>query len=132
MIIRNGIDIIDIRRIRKLINKYNFRFKKRCFSSEEIKKSESRAKSVESYAKRYAAKEACSKALGTGLARGVFWKDIEIQNDKYGKPEIILHNNAMKFLKKINPNNEFSLEVSLSDELNYAIANVTIYENKKK
>ncbi len=132
MIIRNGIDIIDIRRIRKLINKYNFRFKKRCFSSEEIKKSESRAKSVESYAKRYAAKEACSKALGTGLARGVFWKDIEIQNDKYGKPEIILHNNAMKFLKKINPNNEFSLEVSLSDELDYAIANVTIYENKKK
>ena len=132
MIIRNGIDIIDIRRIRKLIDKYNFRFKQRCFSSGEINKSESRAKSVESYAKRYAAKEACSKALGTGLARGVFWKDIEIQNDKYGKPEIILHNNAMKFLKKINPNNEFSLEVSLSDELNYAIANVTIYENKKK
>ena len=63
MIIRNGIDIIDIRRIRKLINKYNFRFKKRCFSNEEINKSESRAKSVESYAKRYAAKEACSKAL---------------------------------------------------------------------
>ena len=132
MIIRNGIDIIDIRRIRKIIDKYNFRFKQRCFSSGEINKSESRAKSVESYAKRYAAKEACSKALGTGLARGVFWKDIEIQNDKYGKPEIILHNNAMKFLKKINPNNEFSLEVSLSDELNYAIANVTIYENKKK
>ena len=132
MIIRNGIDIIDIRRIRKLINKYNFRFKKRCFSNGEINKSESRAKSVESYAKRYAAKEACSKALGTGLARGVFWKDIEIQNDKYGKPEILLHNHAMKYLKKIIPNNNCSLEVSLSDESNYAIANVTIYENRKK
>ena len=132
MIIRNGIDIIHIKRIRKLIKKYNFRFKKRCFSNEEINKSESRAKSVESYAKRYAAKEACSKALGTGLARGVFWKDIEIQNDIYGKPEILLHNNAMKYLKKIIPNNDCSLEVSLSDESNYAIANVTIYENKKK
>ena len=132
MIIRNGIDIIDIRRIRKLIDKYNFRFKQRCFSSAEINKSESRAKSVESYAKRYAAKEACSKALGTGLARGVFWKDIEIQNDIYGKPEILLHNNAMKYLKKIIPNNDCALEVSLSDELNYAIANVTIYENEKK
>ena len=132
MIIRNGIDIIDIRRIRKLINKYNFRFKKRCFSNGEIIKSESRAKSVESYAKRYAAKEACSKALGTGLARGVFWKDIEIQNDIYGKPKILLHNNAMKYLKKIIPNNDCALEVSLSDELNYAIANVTIYENEKK
>ena len=132
MIIRNGIDIIDIRRIRRLINKYNFRFKKRCFSNEEINKSESRAKSVESYAKRYAAKEACSKALGTGLARGVFWKDIEIKNDKYGKPEILLHNNAMKYLKKIIPNNDCALEVSLSDEKEFAIANVIISENEKK
>ena len=132
MILTNGIDIIDIRRIKKTIDKFGDKFKKRCFSQKEIIRSENKIKSAESYAKRYAAKEACAKALGTGLARGVFWKDIEIQNDKYGKPEIILHNNAMKFLKKINPNNEFSLEVSLSDELNYAIANVTIYENKKK
>ena len=80
MIYGNGIDIIDINRIRKVIDKYGNRFKKRCFSITEIERSEKRKNSVESYAKRYAAKEACAKALGTGLARGVFWKDIEVQN----------------------------------------------------
>ena len=84
MIIGNGIDIIDINRIRRVIDKYGNRFKKRCFSISEIERSEKRLNSVESYAKRYAAKEACSKALGTGLARGVFWKDIEVENNRYG------------------------------------------------
>ena len=132
MIISNGIDIIDIRRIKKTIDKYNFRFKKKCFHSGEINKSESRLKSVESYAKRYAAKEACAKALGTGLARGVFWKDIEVQNDKFGKPKIKLHNNALKFLKKLLKIMITSIEVSLSDEKIYAIANVIIYEKEKR
>ena len=127
MIISNGIDIIDIRRIKKTIDKYSYRFKNRCFQPGEIKKSESRVKSVESYAKRYAAKEACAKALGTGLARGVFWKDIEVQNDQFGKPKIKLHNKALKFLENLSKNNECSIEVSLSDEINYAIANVIIY-----
>jgi len=125
-----GTDIIDIRRIKKTIDKYGERFKKRCFYKSEIIKSESRIKSVESYAKRYAAKEACAKALGTGLARGVFWKDIEIQNNKYGKPNIILHKNALKFLNKINTKNHLKIEVSLSDEKNYAIANVIIYSDE--
>ena len=80
MVISNGIDLIDIRRIKKTIEKYNYKFKQRCFHTGEINKSEERLKSVESYAKRYAAKEACAKALGTGLARGVYWKDIEVQN----------------------------------------------------
>ena len=127
MVITNGIDVIDIRRIKNTIERYGFRFKNRCFHLGEIKKSESRAKSVESYAKRYAAKEACAKALGTGLAKGVFWKDIEIQNDEFGKPKIKLHNNALKLFKNLRKNNEFSIEVSLSDEKNYAIANVIIY-----
>jgi len=130
MIISNGIDIIDIRRINKIIDKYKFRFKKKCFHPGEICKSEKRLKSVESYAKRYAAKEACAKALGTGLARGVFWKDIEVQNDIYGKPQIKLHNTALKFLKKLTKSNDSSIEVSLSDEKNYAIANVIIYGKK--
>ena len=132
MIISTGIDIIDIRRIKKTLNKYNYRFKKKCFHPSEINKSESRLKSAESYAKRYAAKEACAKALGTGLARGVFWKDIEVQNDEFGKPKIKLHNNALKFLKKITKNNDYSIEVSLSDEKIYAIANVIIYEKEKR
>ena len=132
MIISNGIDIIDIRRIKKTIDKYNFRFKEKCFHPGEISKSEARLKSVESYAKRYAAKEACAKALGTGLARGVFWKDIEVHNDKFGKPKIKLHNNALKFVKKLTRSKGFSIEVSLSDEKKYAIANVTIYGKEKR
>jgi len=131
MIISNGIDIIDIRRIKKTIDKYDMKFKKRCFHLGEINKSETRFKSVESYAKRYAAKEACAKALGTGLARGVFWKDIEVQNDKFGKPHIKIHNNALKFFQKLTKDKDCSIEVSLSDEKNYAIANVIIYRNEK-
>ena len=127
MIITNG---IDIRRIRKIIDRYDMKFKKKCFHPSEIKKSESRIKSVESYAKRYAAKEACAKALGTGLARGVFWKDIEIQNNQYGKPIVKLHNKALKFFKNLKKNSECLIEISLSDEINYAVANVIIYEKK--
>ena len=104
MIYGNGIDIIDINRIRKVIYKYGNRFKKRCFSIAEIERSENRLNSVESYAKRYAAKEACAKALGTGLARGVFWKDIEVKNNQYGKPLIKLqiHKSKSHSLMKKN------------------------------
>ena len=102
MIIGLGTDIIDIRRIEKTIKRYGNRFKKKCFLNSEINLSESRKNKVESYAKRYAAKEACAKALGTGLAKGVFWKDIEIKNNQLGKPLIYLHNNAAKLLYKMN------------------------------
>ena len=132
MILTNGIDIIDIRRIKKTIDKFGDKFKKRCFSHNEIIRSENKIKSSESYAKRYAAKEACAKALGTGLARGVFWKDIEVFNDRYGKPKIKLHNKALKFLRKINKELNCTIELSLTDEANYAIANVIIYEKNKK
>ena len=118
MIINSGIDIVDIRRIKKTINKYNLKFKKRCFRLGEINKSESRLKSAESYAKRYAAKEACAKALGTGLARGVFWKDIEVKNDRFGKPKIELHNNALKFVKKIFKKNDFWFSILIVLNLN--------------
>ena len=131
MILTNGIDIIDIRRIKKTIDNFGDKFKTRCFSQNEIMRSENKINSSESYAKRYAAKEACAKALGTGLARGVFWKDIEVYNDKYGKPKIRLHKNALKFFNKINKKSNCSIEVSLTDEVNYAIANVIIYANKK-
>ena len=128
MIITNGIDIIDIRRIKKTISKFGDRFKKRCFSITEIERSEKRLNSVESYAKRYAAKEACAKALGTGLARGVFWKDIEVVNNQYGKPFIKLHGKARIIFKNMNKTSNTQIEVSLSDEKKYAIANVTIYD----
>ena len=128
MIYGNGIDIIDINRIKKVIDKYGHRFKKRCFSISEIERSEKRLNSVESYSKRYAAKEACAKALGTGLARGVFWKDIEVDNNQYGKPFIKLHGKAKIIFNNINKNSKTQIEVSLSDEKKYAIANVTIYD----
>ena len=131
MILTNGIDIIDIRRIKKTIDKFGDKFKKRCFSYDEILRSEMKTKSIASYAKRYAAKEACAKALGTGLARGVFWKDIEVYNNIYGKPKIKLHNKALKFLRQISNESNSTIELSLTDESNYAIANVIIYENKK-
>ena len=128
MIFGNGIDIINIDRIRKVIHKYGSRFKKRCFSVSEIERSEKRLNSVESYAKRYAAKEACAKALGTGLARGVFWKDIEVVNNEYGKPFIKLHGIAKEIFENMNKTSNSKIEISLSDEKKYAIANVTIYD----
>jgi len=128
MIYGSGIDIIDINRIRKVINRYGNRFKKKCFTISEIERSEKRLNSVESYAKRYAAKEACAKALGTGLARGVFWKDIEVENNQFGKPIITLHGKANKINKNMNIDSNTKIEVSLSDEKEYAIANVIIYD----
>ena len=127
MIYGTGIDIIDISRIRRVIDKYGIRFKKKCFHDEEISRSEMRFNSTESYAKRYAAKEACAKALGTGLARGIFWKDIEIKNNKYGKPFIVLHNKAKNFLK-LNFNPNCKIELTLTDEKDFAVANVIIFK----
>ena len=127
MIYGTGIDIIDIKRIRRVIRKYGNRFKKRCFSDNEIERSDKRLNSVESYAKRYAAKEACAKALGTGLARGVFWKDIEVVNNQYGKPFIKLHGKAKDIFRNMDKASDTKIEVSLSDEKKYAIANVIIY-----
>ena len=120
MIIGLGTDIIDTRRINKTFLKHGNKFKNRCFTKKEILKSESRANLINSYAKRYAAKEACAKALGTGLAKGVFWKDIEIVNDKNGKPFIYLYNKALKRFKELS-SYTLTIEVSLSDEKNYAI-----------
>ena len=130
MIIGIGIDIIDIRRIEKIIIKYGDRFIKKCFLQTEIQRSENRINTIESYAKRYAAKEACAKALGTGLARGVYWKDIEVSNNNLGKPILTLHNKAAKILNKISSKNT-RIEVSLSDEKNYAISNVIIFNENK-
>ena len=127
MIIGIGTDIIDTRRIKKTITNFGNKFKKKCFLSSEIKRSEETINSVNSYAKRYAAKEACAKALGTGLTKDVFWKDIEIINNEAGKPFIILHNRALSILKNLSKKN-CNIEVSLSDEKNYAIANVIIFE----
>ena len=132
MIISNGIDIIDIRRIKKTIDKYNFRFKKKCFHPGEISKSEARLKSVESYAKRFAAKEACSKALGTGFRLGVYWKNIEVINEKSGKPTLKLTGGAYERLKKLTPiGSTHNISLSITDDFPWAQANVIIEVIKK-
>ena len=122
-----GVDIIDNRRIKKTIDRFGNKFIEKCFSSNEIKESNPRKNSVNYFAKRYAAKEACAKALGTGFTKGIVWKDIEIMNDMNGKPYINLYNNALRRLKEIS-NKECNILLSLSDEKNYSIANVSIFE----
>ena len=129
MIIGLGSDIINNNRIRMTLEKFGDRFKKRCFTSLEIDKCENRHNKVNSYAKRYAAKEACAKALGSGLARGIFWKDIEVMNDKFGKRLIKLHNNALSKLKELTQNN-YRIVVSLSDEAEDSISNVVIVKDE--
>ena len=127
MIIGIGTDIIDIRRIEDTIMRFGKRFKDKCFLKSEIIRSESKKNTIQSYAKRYAAKEACAKALGTGLAQGVYWKDIEIKNNKFGKPYIILHKKAKFYINKFN-NKNCKIELTISDEKEYAIANVIIFQ----
>ena len=127
MIIGYGIDLIDIRRIEKTINKFGNRFINRIFTNGEIIRSDNRNKRIESYAKRFAAKEACSKALGTGFRFGVFWRDIEVVNEKSGKPILKLTGGAYKRLEKLIPkNNTCNISLSITDDYPWAQANVII------
>ena len=127
MIVGHGIDLIDIRRVEKTINKFGNRFINRIFTKGEIIRSDNRNKRIDSYAKRFAAKEACSKALGTGFRSGVYWRDIEVVNEKSGKPILKLTGGAYKRLKKIIPNdNNYNISLSITDDYPWAQANVII------
>lgn len=102
MIIGTGNDLIDIRRIEKTITRFGLRFIERCFAPVEIEKAERRRAAgthIATYAKRFAAKEACSKALGTGFNHGVHMRDIAVTNDSSGKPSLILSGGALARLK---------------------------------
>ena len=103
MIIGLGSDLIDIRRIEKTLERHGDRFVSRIFTEIERKKSDARAQRAASYAKRFAAKEACAKALGTGLARGVFWRDMGVVNLPGGKPTMKLTGGAAKRLQALLP-----------------------------
>ena len=127
MIVGTGIDLIDIRRIKKTLDKFGIRFIKRVFTDYEIKRSENKLKKTESYAKRFAAKEACSKALGTGFRRGVYWSDIGVINKNTGQPSIKLTGGAKKRLEALIPENHYAnISVSISDDFPWAQANVII------
>src|SRR4051812_39679178 len=117
MIIGIGNDITDIRRIEKVIERHGERFLSRIFTDVERARAERRAKSVETYAKRFAAKEACAKALGTGMRGGVFWRDMEVVNLPGGRPTLHLSGGALKRLNGLTPpGHEAVGHVSLTDD----------------
>lgn len=127
MILGVGNDIIDIRRIEKTIARHGQRFIDRVYTDVEKAKSERRAQRVASYAKRFAAKEACSKALGTGLSNGVFWRDMGVVNLPSGKPTLKLTNGAADQLARMLPADKTAaIHLTMTDEFPYAQAIVII------
>lgn len=127
MIIGLGNDMVDIRRIEATLQRFGARFTERVFTDIERAKSDRRAQRAASYAKRFAAKEACSKALGTGFARGVFWKDLGVVNLPSGKPTMRLTGAALEHLKRITPaGHEAVIHLTITDDMPYAQAIVII------
>lgn len=127
MIIGLGSDLIDIRRVEASIERFGDRFTHRCFTDIEREKSDRRKNRAASYAKRFAAKEACSKALGTGLAQGVFWKDMGVINLPSGKPTMRLTNGAGERLQSMLPaGHEAMIHLTITDDFPYAQAFVII------
>tara|TARA_R110002020_G_scaffold364263_4_gene576629 strand:- start:13070 stop:13471 length:402 start_codon:yes stop_codon:yes gene_type:complete len=127
VIIGIGSDLIDIRRIEKTLERHGERFTHRCFTEVERAKSDRRAARAASYAKRFAAKEACSKALGTGLSQGVFWRDMGVVNMPGGKPTFRLTGGAAVRLDKIIPDGmDAVIHLTITDDFPLAQAFVII------
>ena len=127
MIVGIGNDLVDIRRIEKSLERFGERFILRVFTETEQKRSEGRATRAASYAKRFAAKEACAKALGTGLRAGVFWRDMGVVNLPSGRPTIRLTGGALARLGKITPPGcDARIDLTITDEGPMAQALVVI------
>ena len=127
MIIGLGNDMIDIRRVERTIERYGERFLERVFTATERLKSEGRAARAASYAKRFAAKEACAKALGTGFRQGVFWRDMGVVNLASGRPTLELTGGAAKALARLTPDgHEVRIDLSITDDFPTAQAIVII------
>ena len=127
MILGIGADISDIRRIKDSLERHGERFELRCFTEIERARAHRRGKAEDTYAKRFAAKEACAKALGTGMRRGVFWKDMGVVNLPSGQPTMALTGGAAERLAEITPPGMIArIHLTLSDEVPYAQAFVVI------
>jgi holo-[acyl-carrier protein] synthase len=127
MILGLGSDLIDIRRIERAIARFGERFLDRIFTEAERRKCDRRANPAASYARRFAAKEACSKALGTGFRRGVFWRDLGVVNLPSGRPTMRLTGGALRRLREITPAGMSArLDITLTDEPPMAQAVVII------
>ena len=127
MIIGIGNDMIDIRRVEKTLERFGDRFIQRIFTDIERQKSDRRRNRAASYAKRFAAKEACAKALGTGLNRGVFWRDMGVVNLRGGQPTMALTGGAAERLKSLVPvGMEAVIHITITDDFPLAQAFVII------
>ena len=127
MILGIGNDIIDIRRIEKTLEKYGDRFIQRVFTPIEQERSERRKLRAASYAKRFSAKEACAKALGTGISQGVFWRDMGVINSPSGQPSMVLTGTAQKHLLTMVPDGfEPVIHLTITDDFPMAQAFVII------
>ena len=117
MILGLGNDIIDIRRVERTIERYGDRFLSRVFTDIERRKSDGRAGRAASYAKRFAAKEACAKALGTGFRQGVFWRDMGVVNLPSGRPTLELTGGALQALAELTPEgHEVRIDLTITDD----------------
>lgn len=127
MILGIGNDIIDIRRIEATLERYGDRFVARVFTEIERRKSDRRRNRAASYAKRFAAKEACSKALGTGLRNGVFWRDMGVVNLPSGRPTLVLTGGAADILAGLVPAGHVArIDLTITDDFPMAQAIVII------
>ena len=127
MIIGIGNDMIDIRRVERTIERYGERFLDRVFTPLERMKSDGRAARAASYAKRFAAKEACAKALGTGFRKNVYWRDLGVVNEPSGRPTMVLQGAAREHLRRMVPaGHEPIIHLTITDEYPYAQAFVII------
>jgi holo-[acyl-carrier protein] synthase len=127
MILGIGSDLIDIRRVERVIERHGDRFLKRVFTETERARAERRAGRVATYAKRFAAKEACSKALGTGMRAGVFWRDMGVVNQRSGRPTLHLTGGALARLQAMTPPGYASrIDLTITDEWPLAQAFVII------
>jgi len=126
-ILGNGVDIVENSRIKRLIS--NKKFIQRIYSRSEIKISKKIINKESYFAKRFAAKEAFVKSLGTGFRNGINFKDISILNNAYGKPKVLLNNKIKKIIDKKLKLNKFKIFLSLSDEKKYSVAFVIIKKN---
>ena len=127
-IIGNGVDIIENKRITKLFK--NKKFVNRIFTKNEINQSKKLSNKTNYFAKRFAAKEAFVKAIGEGFRNSIYFNDIEVKNDKKGKPKISLSIKINNFIKKKFKLKKYKIFLSLSDEKKYSIAYVIINKNK--
>jgi len=127
MIIGIGSDMIDIRRIEKTLDRFGTRFTSRVFTEIEQRKSDRRLQRAASYAKRFAAKEACSKALGTGFSRGVYWRDLGVVNEPSGRPTLALAGAAKGHLERMTPpGHKAVVHLTITDDYPFAQALVII------